>query len=116
LSRARFPPPWSAELQPNHYVVRDANKQRLAYVYFENEPGRSRQTDGSGLPKKERSAAVACEITSPAGFSKPICSRATGRDELRRISRSLLDVHELGKINFELDRDDAFKASLQIPS
>jgi hypothetical protein len=23
----RFPPPWSAEVQPNHYVVRDANKQ-----------------------------------------------------------------------------------------
>src|SRR6516164_9793591 len=36
----RFPPPWSAELQPNHYVVRDANKQQLAYVYYENEPGR----------------------------------------------------------------------------
>jgi len=36
----RFPSPWSAELQPNHYVVRDANKQALAYVYYENEPGR----------------------------------------------------------------------------
>jgi len=33
-------PPWSAELQPNYYVIRDANKQQLAYVYFENEPGR----------------------------------------------------------------------------
>src|SRR5262249_50005602 len=39
----RFPPPWSAELQPNYYVVRDANKQQLAYVYFENEPGESDQ-------------------------------------------------------------------------
>jgi hypothetical protein len=27
-------------VQPNHYVVRDANKQQLAYVYYENEPGR----------------------------------------------------------------------------
>jgi hypothetical protein len=27
-------------LQPNYYVVRDADKQQLAYVYFENEPGR----------------------------------------------------------------------------
>ena len=36
----RFPPPWSAELQPNYYVVRDANKQQLAYVYYENEPAR----------------------------------------------------------------------------
>jgi hypothetical protein len=30
----------SAELQPNHYVVRDANRQQLAYVNYENEPGR----------------------------------------------------------------------------
>jgi hypothetical protein len=29
-----------AEVQPNHYVVRDANKQQLAYVYYESEPGR----------------------------------------------------------------------------
>jgi hypothetical protein len=28
----RFPPPWSVEVQPNHYDVRDANKQQLAYV------------------------------------------------------------------------------------
>ena len=35
-----LPPPWSAELQPDYYVVRDANKRQLAYVYYENEPGR----------------------------------------------------------------------------
>ena len=35
-----FPSPWSVELQPNYYVVRDANKQQLAHVYYENEPGR----------------------------------------------------------------------------
>src|SRR5215469_18892017 len=39
-SPRRFPPRWSAELQPNYYVVRDANQRQLAYVYFENEPGR----------------------------------------------------------------------------
>ena len=27
-------------MRPNYYVVRDANKQQLAYVYFENEPSR----------------------------------------------------------------------------
>jgi hypothetical protein len=26
----RFPPPWTAELQPNYYVVRDADGQQLA--------------------------------------------------------------------------------------
>jgi hypothetical protein len=40
METRRFPPLWSAEVQPNHYVVRDANRQQLAYVYYENEPGR----------------------------------------------------------------------------
>jgi len=35
--RARIIGDW---LQPNYYVVRDVNKQQLACVYFENEPGR----------------------------------------------------------------------------
>ena len=34
-SPRRFPAPWSAELQPNYYVVRDANRQTLGYFYFE---------------------------------------------------------------------------------
>jgi hypothetical protein len=43
----RFPPPWSAEeadpeLDRRCFVVRDANGQALAYVYFEEEPGRVR--------------------------------------------------------------------------
>ena len=42
---------WSAELQLNYYVVRDANKQQLAYVYYENEPGR--QSAAKSLTKDE---------------------------------------------------------------
>ena len=37
----RFPPPWSVEeLDAACFVVRDSNGQQLAYVYFEDEPGR----------------------------------------------------------------------------
>jgi len=52
----RFPPPWTAEVTPNCFIVRDAdgqqlantpalscatiNGQQLAYVYFEDEPSR----------------------------------------------------------------------------
>jgi len=35
----RFPPPWSAEVTPNCFIMRDANGQQLAYVYYESEPG-----------------------------------------------------------------------------
>jgi hypothetical protein len=37
----RFPPPWSiAEYNDACFIVRDHNGQALAYVYFEDEPGR----------------------------------------------------------------------------
>jgi hypothetical protein len=36
----RFPPPWSVEELEACFVVRDHNGQQLAYVYFEDEPGR----------------------------------------------------------------------------
>jgi len=39
LMPAVFPPPWSAELTANCFIVRDADGQQLAYVYFEDEPG-----------------------------------------------------------------------------
>jgi hypothetical protein len=41
----RFPcrvtrPPWSTELTPNCFIVRDADGQALSYIYYESEPGR----------------------------------------------------------------------------
>jgi hypothetical protein len=39
-SPRRFPPPWTVEEQSACSVVRDHNGQQLAYVYFEDEPGR----------------------------------------------------------------------------
>jgi hypothetical protein len=38
--RAAIPPPWSVEEQSACFVVRDHNGQQLAYIYFEDEPGR----------------------------------------------------------------------------
>src|SRR4249919_690144 len=35
-----FPPPWSVEEQDACFAVRDHNGKQLAYVYFEDEPGR----------------------------------------------------------------------------
>jgi hypothetical protein len=36
----RFPPPWTANGMDTCVIVRDRNGQALAYVYFEDEPGR----------------------------------------------------------------------------
>jgi len=35
----RFPPPWSVEDIDAAFVVKDSTGQKLAYVYFEEEPG-----------------------------------------------------------------------------
>jgi hypothetical protein len=37
----RFPPPWSVEEYNDAcFIIRDSAGQKLAYVYFEDEPGR----------------------------------------------------------------------------
>ena len=36
----RFPPRWIVEETDACFIVRDHNGQALAYVYFEDEPGR----------------------------------------------------------------------------
>ena len=37
----RFPPPWDIEeANASCFIVRDKNRQALAYVYFESDPGR----------------------------------------------------------------------------
>ena len=47
----RFPPPRSVEETDACFIVRDANGQALAYVYYEQEPGRGA---ASALPPPRR--------------------------------------------------------------
>jgi hypothetical protein len=40
-ARRRFPAPWTVEeFRGISFIVRDANRFAVAYVYFETEPGR----------------------------------------------------------------------------
>ena len=56
----RFPPPWSAEEQAACYVVRDHDgQQQLAYVYFEDEPGRR---SAAKLLTKDEARRIAANI------------------------------------------------------
>jgi hypothetical protein len=40
MSPRRFPPPWSVEDIDAAFVVKDGSGQKVAYVYYEEEPGR----------------------------------------------------------------------------
>jgi hypothetical protein len=40
MTPRRFPSPWSVEELAACFIVKDATGQALAYVYFEEEPGR----------------------------------------------------------------------------
>jgi hypothetical protein len=40
VTERRFPPPWSVEELEACFVVKDGADQKLAYVYFEEDPGR----------------------------------------------------------------------------
>jgi hypothetical protein len=48
-------------VQPNYYVVRDADKQQLAYVYYENEPGRR---SAAKLLTKDEARRIAVNIAN----------------------------------------------------
>ena len=55
----RFPPPWSVEEQHACFVVRDHGGQALAYVYFEDEPGRR---SAAKLMTKDEARRIAVNI------------------------------------------------------
>ncbi len=44
MTARRLPPPWTVEDIAAAFVVRDHNGQGLAYVYYEEEPGRRAST------------------------------------------------------------------------
>jgi hypothetical protein len=63
MTARRFPPPWSVEEQAACFVVRDHNGQQLAYVYFEEEPGRR---SAANLLSKDEARRIAAKYRQVA--------------------------------------------------
>jgi hypothetical protein len=55
----RFPPPWSIEDIGAAFVVKDSNGQKLAAVYYEEEPGRR---SAAKLLTKDEARRIAASI------------------------------------------------------
>ncbi len=59
MAERRFPPPWSVEDIEACFVVKDSSGQKLAYVYYEEEPGRR---SAAKLLSKDEARRIAANI------------------------------------------------------
>jgi hypothetical protein len=65
-----FPLLWSVEEVEGCFVVRDSIKQSLAYVYFEDDPGRR---SPAKLLSRHEALRVAGQLSGAAGFVERDC-------------------------------------------
>ena len=59
--RRRFPIPWSADETDTCFIVRDGNGQAVAYVYYEEEPGRR---SAANLMRRDEARRIAANIAN----------------------------------------------------
>jgi hypothetical protein len=67
----RFPPPWTAAETDVCFIVKDGNGQALAYVYFEDEPGRRTAAELLTRDEARRVAANIAELPELLSAAQP---------------------------------------------
>ena len=107
-SARRFPPPWSVEETDACFPVRDASGQALAYVYFEDQPGRrtgQRSTARSRAHTPLRRFILICGALCPNSprsvLSRPKQPASTARTAPQSISlfAPRRDRHQTTRLN-----------------
>jgi hypothetical protein len=61
MTERRFPPPWTVEELDACFLVLDHSGQQLAYVYFEDEPGRR---SAAKLLSKDEARRIALNVAN----------------------------------------------------
>jgi hypothetical protein len=117
----RFPPPWTLDEQNDAcFIIRDRHGQALAYVYFEDEPGR--QTAAKPLSKDEArritvnfaKLPAAAVVSQGPGFFPYLARNALSNDAVHRCRRDigvwshLIDVNVIGSSRHSLRGSSTF--------
>lgn len=68
----RFTPPWTIDDNGACFIVKDQNGHALAYVYFENEPGRR---SAANLLTRDEARRIALNIAKLPDLIKPPAPR-----------------------------------------
>ena len=96
-----FPPPWSIEERQESFIVKDANGQALAYLYFEDEP--QRQMSMKRLSRDEARRIAANFAKLPDLLQQPLERRAS----MVMVVKAVLDAHREFANNRVAEHPDA---------
>jgi hypothetical protein len=96
MTGRRFQPPWTAEEANNAcFIVKDANGTALAFVYFEDDPGRRA---AANLMTKDEGCRIAGNIARLPELLRAEAAgcECAGAEAIGRADQERLSVKELG--------------------
>ena len=103
MPERRFPPPWTVEEADACFIVRDANRQALAYVYCEEEPGRRSAAKLLTRDEARRIAVNIAKLPDTRNYQRPSLARR-GASYGRLMAAYALIGHARAPLPAALDR------------